>query len=113
MKISKVICAPGRTGFYFDDQAAIKAGAAHDGAMYEGEPMTPGFTGVRQAGEAISVMLVLEDGQIAWGDCAAVQYSGAGGRDPLFLAENFIPLIEGEVARHLVGRELDSFRGLA
>ena len=113
MKISKVICAPGRTGFYFDDQAAIKAGAAHDGAMYEGEPMTPGFTGVRQAGEAISVMLVLEDGQIAWGDCAAVQYSGAGGRDPLFLAENFIPLIEGEVAGHLVGRELDSFRGLA
>ena len=113
MKISKVICAPGRTGFYFDDQAAIKAGAAHDGAMYEGEPKTPGFTGVRQAGEAISVMLVLEDGQIAWGDCAAVQYSGAGGRDPLFLAGNFIPLIEGEVARHLVGRELDSFRGLA
>ena len=113
MKISKVICAPGRTGFYFDDQAAIKAGAAHDGAMYEGEPKTPGFTGVRQAGEAISVMLVLEDGQIAWGDCAAVQYSGAGGRDPLFLAENFIPLIEGEVAGHLVGRELDSFRGLA
>ena len=113
MKISKVICAPGRTGFYFDDQAAIKAGAAHDGAMYEGEPMTPGFTGVRQAGEAISVMLVLEDGQIAWGDCAAVQYSGAGGRDPLFLAENFIPLVEGEVAKHLVGRELDSFRGLA
>ena len=113
MKISKVICAPGRTGFYFDDQAAIKAGAAHDGAMYEGEPKTPGFTGVRQAGEAISVMLVLEDGQIAWGDCAAVQYSGAGGRDPLFLSENFIPLIEGEVAKHLVGRELDSFRGLA
>lgn len=113
MKISKVICAPGRTGFYFDDQAAIKAGAAHDGAMYEGEPKTPGFTGVRQAGEAISVMLVLEDGQIAWGDCAAVQYSGAGGRDPLFLAENFIPLIEGEVAKHLVGRELDSFRDLA
>ena len=113
MKISKVICAPGRTGFYFDDQAAIKAGAAHDGAMYEGEPKTPGFTGVRQAGEAISVMLVLEDGQIAWGDCAAVQYSGAGGRDPLFLAENFIPLIEGEVAKRLVGRELDSFRKLA
>lgn len=113
MKISKVICAPGRTGFYFDDQAAIKAGAAHDGAMYEGVPKTPGFTGVRQAGEAISVMLVLEDGQIAWGDCAAVQYSGAGGRDPLFLAENFIPLIEGEVAKHLVGRELDSFRSLA
>ncbi len=113
MKIASVICAPGRTGFYFDDQAAIKAGAAHDGAMYEGAPKTPGFSSVRQAGEAISVMLVLEDGQVAWGDCAAVQYSGAGGRDPLFLAESFIPLIEKDVAAHLVGRELSSFRELA
>lgn len=112
MKIKKVICAQGRTGFYFDDQKAIKAGAAHDGVMYVGEAMTPGFTSIRQAGEAISVLLVLEDGQIAWGDCAAVQYSGAGGRDPLFLAEDFIPLIEGEVAQHLIGRDLDNFREL-
>ena len=112
MKIKKVICAQDRTGFYFDDQKAIKAGAAHDGVMYVDEAMTPGFTSIRQAGEAISVLLVLEDGQIAWGDCAAVQYSGAGGRDPLFLAEDFIPLIEGEVAQHLIGRDLDNFREL-
>lgn len=46
-----------------------------------------GFTSVRQAGESISVLFILEDGQIAHGDCAAVQYSGAGGRDPLFLAK--------------------------
>ena len=57
-------------------------------------------------------MLVLEDGQIAWGDCAAVQYSGAGGRDPLFLAEDFIPLIETYIKPVLVGREADSFRTL-
>ncbi len=57
-------------------------------------------------------MLVLEDGQIAWGDCAAVQYSGAGGRDPLFLAEEFIPLIETHIKPVLVGREADSFRDL-
>lgn len=113
MKITKVLCAKGRTGFYFDDQKAIKKGAQVDGAMYKGEPMTPGFRRIRQAGEAISVMLVMEDGQIGWGDCAAVQYSGAGGRDPLFLADTFIPLIENEVATHLVGQELDSFRRLA
>ena len=113
MKISKVLCSRGRTGFYFDDQKAIKAGAATDGMLYIGEPKTPGFSRIRQAGEAISVMIVLEDGQIGWGDCAAVQYSGAGGRDPLFLAEAFIPLIENEVAQHLVGREADSFRTLA
>lgn len=113
MKISKVLCSRGRTGFYFDDQKAIKAGAATDGMLYIGESKTPGFSRIRQAGEAISVMIVLEDGQIGWGDCAAVQYSGAGGRDPLFLAEAFIPLIENEVAQHLVGREADSFRTLA
>ena len=112
MKIVDVICAPGRTGFYFDDQRAIKGGAGHDGVFYVGEPVTEGFTAVRQAGEAISVMLLLEDGQIAMGDCAAVQYSGAGGRDPLFLAQDFIPVIEQYIKPQLVGREADDFRGL-
>lgn len=112
MKIVDLICAPGRTGFYFDDQRAIKSGAGHDGMFYTGDPVTQGFRSVRQAGESISVMLVLADGQIAWGDCAAVQYSGAGGRDPLFLAEEFIPLIESYIKPVLVGREADSFRDL-
>ena len=113
MKIIDVICAKARTGFYFDDQRAIKKGAKADGSAYIGAPVTPGFTAVRQAGEAISVLLVLEDGQIAHGDCAAVQYSGAGGRDPLFLANDFIPIIEKHVNPMLVGREADSFRKLA
>ncbi len=113
MKIVNVVAAKGRTGFYFDDQRAIKANAAHDGFAYVGEPITPGFSAVRQAGEAVSVLLVLEDGQVAWGDCAAVQYSGAGGRDPLFLAEDFIPVIEAQIKPRLVGQELDSFRRLA
>lgn len=113
MKIIDVICSKGRTGFFFDDQRAIKKSAVPDGATYKGEPITPGFTAVRQAGEAISVMLILEDGQIAYGDCAAVQYSGAGGRDPLFLAEDFIPVIEKYIIPILKGRELNSFRELA
>ena len=113
MKIVDIICSAGRTGFYFDDQRAIKAGAGHDGVFYIGEPVTDGFRAVRQAGESISVMLILENGQIAQGDCAAVQYSGAGGRDPLFLAEDFIPLIEGPIKEHIVGKEADNFRKLA
>ncbi len=112
MKIIDVICSGGRTGFYFDDQRAIKQGAGHDGVFYIGAPATDGFRAIRQAGESISVMLVLEDGQIAFGDCAAVQYSGAGGRDPLFLAEEFIPVIEKYIKPQLVGKEADDFRGL-
>ena len=112
MKIVDLVCSAGRTGFYFDDQRAIKKGAGHDGVFYVGEPVTEGFTSVRQPGESISVMLVLEDGQVAYGDCAAVQYSGAGGRDPLFLARDFIPLIEKYIKPELVGKEADDFRGL-
>lgn len=113
MKIKKVICAKGKTGFFFDDQKAIKSGAKNDGAFYEGKPVTDGFTAVRQAGEAISVIFVLENGAYAYGDCAAVQYSGAGGRDPLFLAESFIPVIEKEIAPLYEGKEITTFRQMA
>ena len=113
MKILNVISSPGRTGFFFDDQMAIKGGAAMDGNTYVGKPVTEGFTSVRQPGEAISVMILLEDGQIAYGDCAAVQYSGAGGRDPLFLAKDFIPVIDKVVKPMLVGREITTFREMA
>lgn len=113
MKIIDVVCSPGKTGFYFDDQRAIKRGAKHDGFTYVGEPVTDGFKKVRMSGESISVMLVLDDGEVAYGDCAAVQYSGAGGRDPLFLAKDFIPVIEKYIAPKLIGREVTGFRALA
>jgi methylaspartate ammonia-lyase len=113
MKIVDVICSKGMTGFFFDDQRSIKSNAIPDGGTYKGEAVTKGFNSPRQAGESISVMLVLEDGQIAYGDCAAVQYSGAAGRDPLFLANEFIPVIENQIRQILVGRELDKFKILA
>ncbi len=113
MKIIDVILTKSYTGFYFDDQKAIKQGAGHDGIFYIGEPVTEGFTSIRQAGEAISVQLVLEDGTVGYGDCAAVQYSGAGGRDPLFLASDFIPFIEEKIKPMLIGEDVSSFRPLA
>ena len=113
MKIKNVVCAAGKTGFFFDDQKAIKQGAKNDGAYYEGKPATPGFTSVRMPGESISVLFILENGQVAHGDCAAVQYSGAGGRDPLFLAKDFIPVIEKQIAPLYIGREITTFKELA
>lgn len=113
MKIIDVVCSEGRTGFYFDDQKAIVNGAGHDGFMYVGEPETEGFTSIRVPGESISVMLILENGEIAHGDCAAVQYSGAGGRDPLFIAKDFIPVIEDIAKKHLIGRDASAFKPLA
>ncbi|QFU83527.1 methylaspartate ammonia-lyase [Natronorubrum aibiense] len=109
MKITGLYATPGYSGFFFDDQRAIKQGAEHDGFTYEGEPVTDGFDEIRQAGESIIVDIELEDGSVVRGDCAAVQYSGAGGRDPLFKAEEYAPVIGGPVADELVGHDATDF----
>jgi methylaspartate ammonia-lyase len=113
MKILKAVFSPGTSAFFFDDQRAIKYGAAHDGFVYRGTPVTPGFKSIRQAGQSISVNLLLEDGSVAVGDCAAVQYSGAGGRDPLFLAQEYIPFLERHIKPRLEGRTMGAFRAMA
>lgn len=113
MKITKVLFTKGTTGFYFDDQAAIKKGAQQDGFVYTGKTMTEGFSAIRMVGECVSVQLILENGQIAEGDCAAVQYSGTGGRDPLFLADHYIPFLEKHIKPLLEGLELSNWRELA
>ncbi|ESW77594.1 3-methylaspartate ammonia-lyase [Mesorhizobium sp. LSJC285A00] len=84
MQIKDVLLAPGSGAFFYDDQAAIRAGAAQDGFIYAGEPITPGFTTIRVPASSLSVGLVLTDDMVVWGDLLNVQYSGAGGRDPLF-----------------------------
>lgn len=109
MRIESVRAVPGVSGFFFDDQRAIKQGATQDGFDYEGDSVTPGFDRVREAGESLAVELTLADGTIATGDCAAVQYSGAGGRDPLFRAAEYAPVVEGPVADALRGRDVTAF----
>ncbi len=113
MKIVDIICSKSYTGFYFDDQKAIKSGAKQDGFAYIGKPETEKFSAIRQPGEAISVQMVLEDGTVAFGDCAAVQYSGCGGRDALFTADEFIPFIEQKLKPLLIGEDVSEFRNLA
>ncbi|RWM25535.1 MAG: methylaspartate ammonia-lyase, partial [Mesorhizobium sp.] len=84
MQIKDVLLAPGNGAFFYDDQAAIRAGASQDGFVYVGEPVTPNFESIRVPASSLSVGLVLADDTVVWGDMMSVQYSGAGGRDPLF-----------------------------
>ena len=113
MKIVDVVCVEGLTGFFADDQAAILAGAPHDGFDYVGIPITSGFVSIREPGQSLSVMLILDNGEVAHGDCAVVQYSGVGGRDPLFNALESKSIIEQFVAPLLVGKEITDFRSIA
>ena len=113
MRIKRVTATKGLGGYYFDDLHAIKAGAKRDGFFYVGDPMVAGQYKVRQPGESISIILELDDGSIAFGDAVAIQYSGVVGRDPVLIADTFIPFVDEYIAPYLEGKELTSFRELA
>lgn len=113
MKVRQILACGGLTGFYTDDKAAILKDAPQDGFVYRGKPVTPGFKMIRQPGESVLVAFVLDDGQIALGDCAGTQYSGSGGREPPFTAEASLPLIERHVKPLLEGRDISSFRDVS
>lgn len=110
MKILQIALGAGLTGFYTDDKLAILKDAPQDGFIYKGKPLTPGFRMIRQPGESVLVLFLLEDGQVALGDCAGTQYSGSGGREAPFTAEASIPLMEEHVVPRLVGRDITRFR---
>jgi methylaspartate ammonia-lyase len=114
MRVVDVLAVPVQAGFFFDDQLAIRAGAGHDGFDYTGPPRTPGFRRVRQPAEAVSVLLALDDGGTEFGDCAAVQYSGAGGRDPLFTGHDAVTAVREVVAPALRDTDLsEGFRAVS
>ncbi|MFI5014146.1 MAG: methylaspartate ammonia-lyase [Hyphomicrobiales bacterium] len=113
MKIERVVCASGRSGYMHRDLAAMKAGAKRDGFIFLGKPVTPGFRRIAEPATIISVMLVLADGQVAFGDCADVILAGAAGRDPAFHAEDHIGYMRGEISEALVGRDIGEFRANA
>jgi methylaspartate ammonia-lyase len=113
MKIREVVYAVGHSGYFNKDLKAVKAGAKANGSFVEGRPLTPGYTNIVQAGAIISVMLLLDDGSVAIGECADVIFSGLAGRDPLFIPEQHLPLLESTVRSWLVGRDVDAFRAPA
>ncbi|MFC5366640.1 methylaspartate ammonia-lyase [Salinirubrum litoreum] len=105
MRIESIRAVPTLSAFFFDDQRAIVQGAERDGFGYRGDPVTPGFDAIREPGEALTVEIDLSDGTTATGDCAAVQYSGAGGRDPRFVPDDYRSVIEGQIAAEFAGRD--------
>ncbi len=113
MRIENVLSCSAMAGYYNKDLAAIKAGAVPDGFVFRSDPITPGFKRITQPGEAISVMIILSDGQVAFGDCFDVVFAGAAGRDRVFRAAEHQNVIRGEIADFLKGRSIDAFKELA
>ncbi|TIR04617.1 MAG: methylaspartate ammonia-lyase [Mesorhizobium sp.] len=111
MQIKDVLLAPGNGAFFYDDQEAIRSGAVQDGFIYVGAPTTPGFKSIRMPASSIGVGLVLTDDTVVWGDMMNVQYSGAGGRDPVFDMNQISSLTSRVVAPRLLDVDASRFRG--
>lgn len=105
MQIEQIIVVPGRNAFAHKDLAAIKAGARPNGFLFDGPPVTPGFDRIVQPGGVLSVLLLLEGGAVAHGDCVDVIFAGAAGRDPVFRPEDHAQTVLSEIAPALIGRD--------
>jgi methylaspartate ammonia-lyase len=110
MHITDVLLASGNGAFFYDDQAAIRAGARLDGSRYQGEPQTGGFAAVRVPAESLGIGLVLSDNTVVWGDMMSVQYSGASGRDMLFRSSLAAEVVRSAIVPRLLGCEVSSFQ---
>jgi methylaspartate ammonia-lyase len=110
MRVRSVICSVGRSGYMHRDLLAMKSGAKQDGFLFHGKPLSPGFKKITEPATIVSVMLELDDGQIAFGDCADVILAGVAGRDPAFRAEDHIDYLCSEIAPLLKGRDVGKFR---
>jgi methylaspartate ammonia-lyase len=113
MKIIDALAVKGFGGFFWDDQAAIKKGAKRNGFTYFGDPVTSGFYAIRQPSEAVSIIFILDDDNISIGDCCSVQYSARSGRDPIFRAEKYLPIVQDKLLPMFIGREIKTFKEMA
>jgi methylaspartate ammonia-lyase len=111
--IVKVLAVPAVGAGYYEDLAALQASYVALPQRFSAPAVTDGFRAVREVAEGVSVGLVLDTGQIAWGDCVAVSYGGTAGRDPILRTEEGLAAIQNVVAPALEGRKLVGFRQLA
>lgn len=112
-KVTHVIARPGVGAWYVMDLEAVRRGAApadEIGFLFEDPPVTPGFTAIRQPARGVLLQFILDDGQIAYGDCATTTFPGRAGRDKPITPDDLVTIVNEQVAPQVVGREVNEFR---
>jgi len=111
-QISEILTVPTSGAYYNEDLNALRKKTLPESERYTAAPITPGFQKVREPAEALSVGLVLDTGQVAWGDCTAVAFSGISGRDSVFRSQIGQDTIKNILTPALVDRSLLPVRAL-
>ncbi|KAK6510869.1 hypothetical protein TWF506_009963 [Arthrobotrys conoides] len=101
----------GLSGYFVKDLQAVRQSPQYNPLRDDNIlPQTPGFKSIVQPGQVISILLHLPAGGIAVGDCVDVIFSGAASRDPLFVADDHLEVLESVVRPWLLGCDISSFR---
>jgi len=108
-RIVQVIAVPVFAAGYYEDRAALDVEHVPLPQRFTAAPVTPGFRALREPAEAVSVGLVLDTGQVVWGDCSAPPGRGR----PVFRDTDGVRTLRGVVAPHLEGRQVTTFREMA
>ncbi|EKV04757.1 Methylaspartate ammonia-lyase, putative [Penicillium digitatum] len=103
----------GLSGYFHKDLQAVKKSPNYDPLANDIAPVTPGFKQVVQAGEVISILLRLQSGAVAVGECVDVIFSGTASRDPLFIPKQHLPLLDMIVRPWLLECDVATFRSNA
>ena len=111
-QILEILTVPTSGAYYNEDLNALRKKALPESERYTAAPITPGFQKVREPAEALSVGLVLDTGQVAWGDCTTVAFSGLSGRDTIFRSQVGQDTIKNILTPALVNRSLLPVRAL-
>ncbi|KAK2768258.1 hypothetical protein FQN54_000110 [Arachnomyces sp. PD_36] len=94
MRPSDVQFVVGLSGYFVKDLQAVRETPNYSPPLDNASPRTPGFKTAVQGGQVISVLLFFPNGETVVGDCVDVIFSGDASRDPLFVAEEHIPILE-------------------
>lgn len=110
MEIVDILTCDGVGGFFYDDQAVMRAGASRHGEYYNAAPFTVGFSAGRMPARSLGVGLGMEDGKVLWGDAMSVQYPGVSGRNAPFEPDRYAQPLMEEWWPRFAHREASNFR---
>jgi methylaspartate ammonia-lyase len=110
--ITTIITIPTQGADYHQDQIALHTKSIDFSKRFRIKGQTPGFRTISEPSETLSIGLVLDNGRIAWGECAAPSFSIIAGRDPVFRSALAEETVRSVIEPVLAGKDIGQFRSL-
>ncbi|MGD9795814.1 MAG: methylaspartate ammonia-lyase [Dehalococcoidia bacterium] len=108
-----LIASSGLACDYVVDGDALAGDVQDDGLFYAGSAVTPGFSAIVERARCLNLQLVMDNGDVALGDCLSVIRSGSHGRASPLIPELQQRVVADEVSPRLIGRDVGAFREMA